>query len=101
MMSDIQQLIQLLIMIMGNAYMLAFAGLWVLGWLLKEYTPINNKMIPWILFIAGVILGLCLLEWSLAGGIIGALMAWIIMAVYEHVKNTIELYLKRRFKPGA
>lgn len=91
-MNDVTQLITLLKVIMVNPWLLSFFGLFIIGYMLKEYTNLSNKVIPWVLFVIGIIMGISLIQCSKEGAIIGGMMAWIIMGAYEHIKNTTEVY---------
>ena len=82
--------------IFQNIWLLTFASLWVAGWWLKEHSPINNKLIPSILLLLGAVLGLFVIDFTFAGAIIGLLMAYIIIAFYEHIKNTIEFFAVKK-----
>lgn len=95
--NQVNQLIEALRAIMKNPWMLAFLALFLFGWILKEHTSLPNKLIPWFLTAAGILLGLILLEKSLAGAIIGWAIAYIVMALYEKIKNTIEYIIQRNF----
>jgi len=79
--------VEILETIFSNVWLLLFAGLYVLGWLLKEHSNIKNALISWILAGAGIVLGLLVIEWSLAGGIIGLFASHIIIATYEQYKG--------------
>lgn len=88
------QLIGILKIIMGNPWLLLFAALFLVGFMLKEHTTFNNKLIPWVIFILGIFLGLILIQLSLPGAIIGGVMAWIIIGFYEQIKSTMEFKLQ-------
>jgi uncharacterized membrane protein YjjB (DUF3815 family) len=92
-----QELINILQWMMNNPWMLLFISVWVIGWFLKEKTNINNKLIPWIVLIVAMGLGFYLLERSVAGIIIGALIGYIMIGFYSQIKNTIEFVLKPLF----
>ena len=94
-MDEIHALIEALKEIFANPWMLCFGALWVLGYMLKEFTSLNNKLIPWVLAFVGIGLGTVLIEMSVAGGIMGLIMAYLIMAFYEHIKNTIEFFISK------
>lgn len=82
--------------IAANPWFLAFAFLWVIGWLLKEWTPLNNKLIPTVLIVIGALIGYAIIAQNITGAIIGVLMGYIIIAFYEHIKNTIEYFVLRK-----
>ncbi|MZQ97218.1 MAG: hypothetical protein GT601_06050 [Acidaminobacter sp.] len=79
-------------MIVSNPQMALFLSVFIVGWLLKEHSSLNNQLIPWALSIVGVVLGLLLIELSLSGGITGLIMAYIMMAFYDKIKGTIEVF---------
>lgn len=95
-MNEATRVIEALKGIMDNPWMLTFLALFLIGWLLKEYTTVSNKLIPWFLSIIGAILGIFLIEYSIAGFIIGCALAYIEMALYEKIKNTAEYYMQKK-----
>ena len=95
-MNEINQQIELLKLIMNNSYLLAFTALFVIGYMLKEHTTFNNKLIPWALFALGILMGLSLIQFTLTGAVAGGIMAWVVMGSYEHLKNSAEAYLTRK-----
>lgn len=95
-MQNATEVIELLKVVMENPWMLTFLAIFLLGWLLKEYTKLPNKLIPWVLSVTGALLGLFMIEYSVAGVIIGCALAYIEMALYEKIKNTIEYYIQRK-----
>lgn len=95
-MNEINQNIELLKIIMNNSYLLAFTALFVIGYMLKEYTTFNNKLIPWALFVLGIIMGLSIIQFSLTGAVAGGIIAWVVMGSYEHLKNSAEAYLTQK-----
>ncbi|AKL95034.1 hypothetical protein CACET_c15850 [Clostridium aceticum] len=90
-MYELDSIIEVLKVFLVNPWLLVFGGLWVVGYMLKEHSNLNNKLIPWILLVLGGALGIFLIEWSLGGLIIGLLMSYMIIGFYEHLKNSIEL----------
>jgi hypothetical protein len=94
-MQNATQAIEQLKVVMENPWMLTFLAIFLLGWLLKEHTKLSNKLIPWVLTVTGAILGLFLIEYSVAGGIMGCALAYIEMALYEKIKNTVEYFVER------
>ncbi len=88
---------QALKVIVSNPWLLTFAILWVFGWYLKEHTKLNNKLIPTFILAGGLLLGLVIIERGVVGGALGILMGYLIIAFYEHIKNTIQfLALKKK-----
>ena len=83
--------VELLENVFSNPWLVLFAGLWVLGWLLKEHSPIKNAIIAWILGFVGAILGLIIIEVSIAGGIVGLLASYVIIGAYEQYKGAKEI----------
>ena len=71
---------------MQNPWMLLFIGTWVLGYMLKEHTPLENDLIPWALFVWGGILGFVLIERSLGAVIVGVFIGAAQIAMYEAFK---------------
>lgn len=94
-MNDMAQAIELLKSIMNNPWLLAFLALFLLGWLLKEHSNLPNQLIPWVLTITGGILGILLIEGSLAGMIMGCSLAYIEMALYEKIKHTVAYFVEK------
>lgn len=94
--NEVNQVVEALKAIMKNPWMLAFLALFLFGWILKEHTKLPNKLIPWFLTVAGIVLGLVLIEMSLSGAIIGWALAYIVMALYEKIKNTIEYFIEKK-----
>lgn len=43
----------------------------------------------------GIVMGIFLIEYSVAGAVIGCALAYIEMALYEKIKNTIEYYIQK------
>lgn len=82
--------------VLSSPRMALFLSIFVVGWLLKEHTRLNNQLIPWALSFVGVILGVFLVEMSLSGGIVGLLVAYLMMAFYDKVKGTIEVFVLNR-----
>lgn len=91
-MQEINGVIEVLKIFLNNSWLLSFGGLWVIGYMLKEHSRVNNKLIPWVILSLGVALGIALIEKSLGGAIVGLLMSYIIIGFYEHIKNSIELF---------
>lgn len=79
-------------MIVSNPQMALFLSIFIVGWLLKEHSSLNNQLIPWALSIVGVLLGLFLVEMSIQGAIVGLVMAYLMMAFYDKIKGTIEVF---------
>jgi hypothetical protein len=80
------EIIDLLQGALADPWMLLFLAVWGVGFFLKEKTPIDSAKIPWIVFPLGIILGAVLIELSLAGAIIGGVMALAQMGFYDVVK---------------
>ncbi|MFZ7104340.1 MAG: phage holin family protein [Peptococcaceae bacterium] len=74
--------------ILENPFLAAFIFLYGMGWLLKHHTPLNNNFIPWVLAVAGMLMGFLLLENSLKGAIAGFAMGLFTVGAYEFMKNT-------------
>ncbi|QUH21405.1 phage holin family protein [Alkaliphilus sp. B6464] len=91
-MNELNSVIEVLKVFLINPWLLSFGGLWVIGYMLKEHTSFNNKLIPWVILVLGLGLGQALIEKSLAGAIIGLLMGYIVIGFYEHIKNSIEFF---------
>lgn len=83
-------------MILSSPQMALFLAIFIVGWLLKEHSPLNNKLIPWALSIIGVVLGLILVGMSVSGGIVGLVMSYLMMAFYDKMKGTIEVFFLNR-----
>lgn len=93
---DIMQIIEALQQIQNSTWLLVFLGLYIFGYMLKEHTALNNKLIPWFIVGAGVGLGYYCINKTLGGVIVGAAMAYIIIGFYEHIKNTFEYLITKR-----
>lgn len=91
---EMQSVIQVIKIIVANSYLLAFSVLFIIGYLLKEHTTFNNKLIPWVLFIMGILIGLSIVSFTKEGAAVGAIMSWAIMGFYEHIRDSIFLLLK-------
>lgn len=62
--------------------------LWGLGAVLKSYKKLHNQWISLILFLAGVLLGLGVLNFDLLiSGIVGAIISFIAMGAYDSIKS--------------
>lgn len=75
-----------------NVWALTFLALFGFGYMLKEHTSLNNKLIPWVLFVTGMALGFLVILHNLGGIMVGAIMAVIIMWLYDKIKETITEY---------
>lgn len=80
-------------LILTNPYSLLFLALFALGYLLKEKTKFPNKLIPIVLLGVGALLAGFMLGFSLTSVLIGFVLASVIMANYETVRNTMQWYL--------
>ena len=94
-MSNLTDLIYLLREIMVNPWLLVFSGVWVIGYMIKEHTKLDNRLIPWIVLTFAIALSLLILETSIAGFIVGMVIGYIQIGMYEHIKNIIEFYKER------
>lgn len=94
-MSDLTALIEILKNLLENPWMLLFLGVWIIGYMLKEHTPLKNTYIPWIILGVAGALSFVLLEQSLNGVIIGFIIGYIQIGMYEHYKNLIETFLTK------
>lgn len=77
------------------AYLLPFLFLFGIGYLLKEYTSMNNKAIPWVLFGIGCVIGFISVAQTLGGVMIGALMSFAIMWFYDTIRESINTFFRR------
>lgn len=89
-----QVLIEFLQAIFSNIWMVAFFAIWILGYWLKEFTTFNNKLIPWLLLPVACFLGWMLIEQSVAGAIMGAVICWLQVASYDYFKGALVLFKK-------
>ncbi|WP_350342941.1 phage holin family protein [Proteinivorax tanatarense] len=96
--SDLQIMIELLVDIMKDPMLLTFAGVWVLGYMLKEHTDLDNNLIPWIVVFSAALLSLVIIEFSIAGFIVGAVIGYIQIGLYEQTKATKEIYQMKKHK---
>ena len=83
----------------GMNFVLVIALVFVSGYLLKNFTKLSNKLIPWFLTALGVAGNLALSGASLANGIIGMVIAYVVMAFYEHIKNSLEYIVVKKSNP--
>ena len=90
-MAELKSLLGLLEVILEDPWLLSFAGIWLIGYLLKEHSPLNNNVIPWVISVVGSLLGFLLIQSTLKGVIIGALIGYIQIGFYEHIKATLKL----------
>lgn len=88
---DIEQVILFLESMLENPWMLMFAGVWIVGYMLKEKTDLNNNYIPWIVLAVALVLGLFLIEISLAGAIVGLVIGYVQIGFYEQIKAAINI----------
>ncbi|WP_353893903.1 phage holin family protein [Proteinivorax hydrogeniformans] len=95
--SELQIMIELLKEVMNDPMLLTFAGVWVLGYMLKKYTRIDNNFIPWIVVLSAAGLSLVIIEFSIAGFIVGAVIGYIQLGLYEQTKATMEIYKKSSY----
>lgn len=77
------EIINLLETAIKSPWMLLFLGTWALGAYLKKNPEFPDKWIPRVLLLWGIVLGLALIQFSLAGGIVGAVMALFQMGLYD------------------
>lgn len=91
---EFTKVIELLKAIMESPWLLLFFALFFLGYALKEFTSLNNKLIPWVLIFAGIALALLLLEVSWPAAIVGMIIAIFIMGSYEVLKCNFEYFTK-------
>ena len=89
---DIEKLIEFLEGVLANPWMLMFVGVWVVGYMLKEKTTLDNGLIPWIVLVVALTLGLFLIELSLGGAIVGLLIGYIQIGFYDQIKGAIKLW---------
>ena len=95
---DWKQMIDTLEVIKGMPLILVVAVVYILGYLLKNFTRLDNKLIPWFLVLGGILVNLFLSGFTLPNGIIGLIIAYVVMAFYEHIKNTIEYVITHKRK---
>jgi len=84
------EIIELLQGALENPWMLLFLAVWGIGYFVKEYTPLPGDRVPLILLPMGIALGVLLIELSLAGGIVGGVMALAQMGFYDVVKPMLQ-----------
>ena len=76
--------------ILANPWVAAYAGLWIVGYLLKNHTRVSNNIIPWALATTGAAMGVALLDLSLSGGIAGAAVGLLAIGVHSMAKHTAQ-----------
>ena len=84
------EIIELLQGALENPWTLLFLAVWGIGYFVKEYTPLPGDRVPLILLPMGIALGVLLIELSLAGGIVGGVMALAQMGFYDVVKPMLQ-----------
>ena len=77
--------------ILANPWVAAYAGLWIVGYLLKNHTRVSNNIIPWVLAITGAAMGVALLDMSVAGGVAGAAVGLFAIGVHSLTKHTAQV----------
>jgi len=85
------EILDQLAVILENGQIALFAALWVLGFMLKNYTSLNNIYIPWIVVVSGIVLANVLLSISIHAGIFGAAIGLFVVGGHSFLKHTIEL----------
>lgn len=68
-----------------------FAGIWVVAFLLKNYTALNNNYIPFVVVGIGVLLSLVLISVSAQGAILGAAIGLFMIGGHSFVKHAGEV----------
>ena len=74
----------------SNPWMVLYLATWVIGIMLKSYTKLDAKKIPWILVPFGAVLALFVIELSISGAVVGAAMALLQMGLYDTLKPLIK-----------
>ena len=77
--------------ILANPWVAVFTGLWIVGYLLKHHTRINNSHIPWVITVIGAAMGITLLDVSLSGGVAGAAVGMFAIGIHSMAKHTAQM----------
>lgn len=64
-----------------------FAGIWVVAFLLKNYTALNNNYIPFIVVGTGILLAIALVSVTIQGAILGAAIGVFLVGGHSFVKH--------------
>lgn len=76
-------------------YLLIIMFLYAVGYWFKNFTPLNNKLIPNLIFVLGGVLGFVLIQKTLTGAIMGVITAYITIAFHEHITTTLALLITK------
>lgn len=93
-MEQVQLLEQTVTAIVSNPYTLVFALLYLVGYSLKEWTSLDNRLISWVQLILGGVLGLAVFGPSIASVTIGFILAYAVIGSYESIKGSITWFKK-------
>lgn len=83
----------------GMNFVLVIAFVFIMGSLLKYKTNQSNKLIPWFLTACGAGMNLLLSGMDIPNGIIGMVIAYVVMGFYEQIKNSIEYIVVKKSNP--
>lgn len=88
-----EDIIKLLDQATSNPVILLFFSVFGIGYMLKHYTSLNNNCIPWVLLLYGGILGLILIQTSITGLLLGFIIVFIQIGVFESlIKSPLKLF---------
>lgn len=90
-MEELKSITELLKLLLEDPWLLSFAGIWLIGYLLKEHSPLNNNLISWVISIVGSLLGYYLIQNTIKGALVGALIGYMQIGFYEHIKATLKI----------
>lgn len=80
----------------GAPLIVILISVYILGYLLKNFTPLNNKLIPWFLIVFAMVLMVVFFGLTPMNLLIGLVIGYIVIAFYEHVKNTLEAFMLKK-----
>jgi len=87
----LEEILKEFIQIMENPEIALFAGVWVIAFLLKNYTKMNNNYIPFVVVAAGVLLSLALISVSIQGAVFGAVIGVFLVGGHSFAKHAGKL----------
>ena len=91
-MENVGLIIEELSAILLQPKMALFVAISIFAYLLKNYSPLKNELIPWFCTLAGAGLSLVLVELSAAGAIFGAAIGLFLVAGHQVFTNTYKVF---------
>lgn len=88
-MTEVNAITEVIQMIISNVWTLTFALLYVLAYMLKENTSLDNRLISTVMLVAGSLLGFLIIDTALVGAVGGLLLAFAISGSYEWIRDIL------------